>query len=81
MFSDRDLYEYDPGEKRLEAEDCSMMFSPDLDEEDAEDEFDCGHDWDMSCPPCSVCGGCPECGDCDCGIDDGDDEDWEDDEL
>jgi hypothetical protein len=39
------------------------------------EEVDCGHDWDMSCPPCRVCGGCPECGDCDCGIDDGDD-DW-----
>lgn len=41
-------------------------------EEDEEFE-DCGHDWDMSCPPCRVC---PECGDCDCGIDDSDDDNW-----
>ena len=40
--------------------------------DDEDDEFECGHDWDMSCPPCPTCGGCPECGDCDCGIDD----DW-----
>lgn len=42
---------------------------------------DCGHDWDMSCPPCRVCGGCPECGDCDCGIDDSDDSDLYDDDV
>lgn len=53
-----------------------------IDDEEFE-EFDCGHDWDMSCPPCSVCGGCPECGDCHCGIDDSDDfyDDNEDDTM
>jgi hypothetical protein len=51
--------------------------------EEDDEEFDCGHDWDMSCPPCRVCGGCPECGDCDCGIDDSDDfyDDSEDDTI
>jgi hypothetical protein len=39
-----------------------------IDPEEAQDldEVDCGHDWDMSCPPCRRCGGCPECGDCEC---------------
>lgn len=51
------------------------------DDDDPDDEeFDCGHDWDMSCPPCTACDDCPECGDCDCGIDDSDD--WiEDDDM
>lgn len=34
---------------------------------------ECGHNWDMSWPPCRKCGGCPECGDCDCDMDAGDD--------
>lgn len=44
-----------------------------MDAFDVDEGWECDHDWDMSCPPCRVCGGCPECGDCDCGIDDSDD--------
>lgn len=44
-----------------------------MDDFDVDEGWECDHDWDMSCPPCRVCGGCPECGDCDCGIDDSDD--------
>lgn len=45
-------------------------------DEDDDEGFDCGHDWDMSCPPCSVCGGCPECGNCECEMDEDDDDNW-----
>lgn len=44
--------------------------------EDDEEEFDCGHDWDMSCPPCRTCGGCPECGDCECEMDESENDNW-----
>lgn len=54
-----------------------------VDPDECEDleEVDCGHDWDMSCPPCRRCGGCPECGDCDCDFDMNDDDNWEDGSL